>query len=248
MPARILWVGHSTVLVELDGVKLLTDPLLRRRVVHLRRVERVPAETLPEVDAVLISHLHFDHLDIPSLALLGRNLKLVVPRGAGGLVRRKRFTNVDELGAGEELHVGSLVVKGAPAVHDPRRLPVGARAEPLGFVIAGTRSVYFAGDTDVFDGMAALAPVDLALLPIWGWGPTIGPGHMSPPEAVEAARLLRASVVVPIHWGTYFPLQLARHGRPAFLDRPADEFRARMQAQAPEIEVRVLHPGQETTF
>ena len=247
MPARILWVGHSTVLVEMDGVKLLTDPLLRRRVVHLRRVDAAPA-SLPEVDAVLVSHLHFDHLDIPSLALLGRNLRLIVPRPAGRMLRRKGFSEVDELGVGEELCIGALVVRGTTAVHDPRRLPVGARAEPLGFVIEGTRSVYFAGDTDVFDDMAAFAPVDIALLPIWGWGPTIGPGHMSPREAVQAARLLRASVVVPIHWGTYFPLQLARHGRPTFLDSPADEFRAEMEAQAPGIEVRVLHPGQETTF
>jgi L-ascorbate metabolism protein UlaG (beta-lactamase superfamily) len=247
MPARILWVGHSTVLVDMDGVRLLTDPLLRRRVVHLRRVDPVPPDAIPDIDAVLVSHLHFDHLDIPSLALLGRNLRLVVPRGAGALARRKRFTEVEELGVGDELHIGSLLVRGTPAVHDPRRLPGGARAEPLGFVIEGTRSVYFAGDTDVFDDMAALAPVDVALLPIWGWGPSLGPGHMGPREAVQASQLLRPTVVVPIHWGTYFPLQLARHGRPAFLDRPAEEFRAQMESDAPQVEVRLLRPGDETT-
>lgn len=248
MPARILYVGHSTVLVELDGVRLLTDPLLRSRVVHLRRMAAVDVEPLENVDAVLVSHLHFDHLHIPSLARLGRNVSLVVPRGAGRLARRKGFTSVAELGVGEELEVGALRIRATPAAHDPRRLPLGVRADPLGFLIHGTRSVYFAGDTDLFAGMSELAPVDVALLPIWGWGPSLGPGHMDPREAAEAARLLRASAAIPIHWGTYLPLQSARHGKPAFLDRPAEEFLAAMRARAPEIDVRVLHPGEQTTF
>lgn len=248
MPLRMLYIGHSTVLVELDGTRLLTDPLLRSRVVHLRRIGDVDTRPLADVDAVLISHLHFDHLHIPSLERLGRNVSLVVPRGAKRFSRRKGFTSVTELGVAEELEIGALRVRGTPAMHDPRRLPFGTRAEPLGFLIQGTRSVYFAGDTELFDGMSELAPVDVALLPIWGWGPSLGPGHMNPDEAVEAARRLRASAVVPIHWGTYLPLQEARHGQPAFLDRPADEFLAAMQARAPEIEVRVLHPGEETTF
>ena len=248
MPARILYVGHSTVLVELDGVRLLTDPLLRSRVVHLRRIGGVDTSPLANLDAVLISHLHFDHLHIPSLARLGRNVPLVVPRGAGRLAQRKGFTSVKELGIGDELSVGALGISGTPAVHDPRRLPFGARAEPLGFLIEGTRSVYFAGDTDLFEGMSELAPIDVALLPIWGWGPSLGPGHMGPREAAQAARLLRASAAVPIHWGTYLPLQSARHGQPAFLDRPAQEFLAAVRAHAPEVDVRVLHPGEETTF
>jgi len=245
--ARIVWIGHSTVLVEMDGVRLLTDPLLRPRVIHLRRVDEVRPEDLPEVDAVLVSHLHFDHLDIPSLARLGRNTSLVVPRGAARFVRRKGFTAVEEIGVGEELRFDSLVVRATRAVHDPRRLPVGTRADAVGFVIEGTRSVYFAGDTDVFDEMAELAPVDVALLPIWGWGPSLGPGHMSPREAAQAAGLLRASVVVPIHWGTYFPLQSARHGKPEFIERPVEEFRFLMKDLAPEVEVRVLSLGEETT-
>jgi len=248
MPARILYVGHSTVLVELDGVRLLTDPLLRSRVAHLRRIGAVDIEPLANVDAVLVSHLHFDHLHIPSLARLGRNVSLVVPRGAERLTQRKGFTSVTELGVGDELDIGALRIRGTSAVHDPRRLPFGARADPLGFLIRGTRTVYFAGDTDLFEEMGEFAPVDIALLPIWGWGPSLGPGHMDPRAAAEAARLLRASVAIPIHWGTYLPLQSARHGQPAFLDRPADEFRTAMQEQAPEIDVRVLHPGEETTF
>ena len=163
--------------------------------------------SLRGVDAVLISHLHYDHLDMPSLQRLGREMPVVAPRGAGALIKRKAgVRNVTEMGVGEEIQIGALTVRAVPAAHDTGRLPFGARAEPLGYVIEGAgRSVYFAGDTDVFPGMAELAPVDVALLPIWGWGPTMGPGHMDPGRAAEAAALLGARLAIPIHWGTYYP-------------------------------------------
>jgi L-ascorbate metabolism protein UlaG (beta-lactamase superfamily) len=243
---RIVFVGHATVLVEMDGVRLLTDPLLRSRMLHLRRAGKVDERALEGIDAVLISHLHFDHLDVASLRRIGRDVPIVVPRGAGALLTRKRFGSVTELGIGEELHVGELAIRGTPALHDAARLPFGSRAEPMGYVIAGSRSVYFAGDTDVFEGMAGLGPVDVALIPIWGWGPVLGPGHMDPQVAAQAVGLIRASVVIPIHWGTYFPVQTAIRGRPAFLDGPPEEFEARVRQIAPEAEVRVLRPGEET--
>ena len=98
---RIVFLGHATVLIELDGVRLLTDPLLRRRVAHLRRqiapVDRASCHSGPS-DAVLISHMHHDHLDLPSLRLLGRDTPLLVPAGAGAWLRRRGFTRVTELG------------------------------------------------------------------------------------------------------------------------------------------------------
>ncbi len=247
--ARIVYVGHSTVLVDLDGVKLLTDPLLRPRLLHLRRAGKLDTRALRGVDAVLVSHLHFDHLDFPSLEKLGRDLPVIVPRGAAGLVRKRGFRSVSELAAGEELVVGAVTVVGTPAVHDSSRMPFGARAEPLGFTIRGSRSVYFAGDTELFDGMSELGPVDVALLPIWGWGPALGGGgHMDPREAAEAAKLLQASLVVPIHWGTYFPTHHGLRRLPAFIDAPAAEFVVHMAETAPGVEVRVLQPGEETVF
>jgi L-ascorbate metabolism protein UlaG (beta-lactamase superfamily) len=245
---RIVYVGHATVLVDLDGTQLLTDPLLRPRLLHLRRVGSVQRDTLRGVDAVLISHIHFDHLDLLSLQGLGRDVPVVVPRGAGGLVTRKGFTAVSELGVGDELRLGELAVRATPAFHDAGRIPFGSRADPVGYMIEGSRSVYFAGDTDVFDAMKALGPVDLALLPIWGWGAKLGPGHMDPRAAAEAARLLRASTVIPIHWGTYFPLHTALRGIPGFVDDPAEEFEEHVRELAPNTNVRVLHPGEETSF
>ena len=241
-----MYVGHATVLVDMEGVRLLTDPLLRPRLLHLRRAGRVDATVLRGVDAVLVSHLHFDHLDVPSLRLLGRDLPIVVPRGAGRLLRRRGFTSVRELEDGDETRVGGVTIRGTPALHDSTRRPFGARARPLGYSIRGSRSVYFAGDTDVFADMAALGPVDVALVPIWGWGPSLGAGHMNPRAAAEAVRLLQASVVVPIHWGTYFPLQSALRGIPKFLEDPAAEFTTRVREVAPDVDLRVLRPGEET--
>jgi len=243
--ARIVYVGHSTVLVEMEGVRLLTDPLLRRRLLHLRRVREVPTQALSGVDAVLISHLHFDHLDFPSLQQLGRDVPVVVPRGTRDLVEGKGFNSVTELAVGDELRVGALAIRGTPALHPAGRTPFGRRAEPMGYVIDGSSSVYFAGDTDLFDGMAALGPIDIALVPIWGWGPSLGPGHLNPRAASEAVRRTGASTAIPIHWGTYFPLHAALRGRPAFLEKPAEEFEARMREVAPDVDVHILRPGEE---
>jgi L-ascorbate metabolism protein UlaG (beta-lactamase superfamily) len=161
--------------------------------------------------------------------------------------RQAGMKNVVELRAGEELQIGASTVRAVPAEHDTGRLPFGARADPLGYVIEGAgRSVYFAGDTDVFPGMAELAPVDLALLPIWGWGPTMGPGHMDPERAAHAAALLRTPLAIPIHWGTYYPVHLGLRGAPTFLKTPPALFEQAVREQAPATEVRVLQPGAST--
>jgi len=248
--ATVQYVGHATVLVDLNGVRLLTDPLLRNRVAHLRRAARIAPDALAGVDAVLISHLHYDHLDLPSLQLLGPETPVVAPHGAGALIRRKgRVTNVLEMRAGEQIEIGAVTLRATHAEHDPGRAPFGARAEPLGYVIEGDgHSVYFAGDTDVFDGMSDLSPVDVALLPIWGWGPSLGPGHMNPQRAAQAAGLLRARLAIPIHWGTYYPIHLGLKGRPAFLATPPAVFAREVRAHAPATEVRVLLPGEETAI
>jgi L-ascorbate metabolism protein UlaG (beta-lactamase superfamily) len=248
--ASIEYVGHATVLVDLDGVRLLTDPLLRNRVTHLRRAAKVDPGALRGIDAVLISHLHYDHLDMPSLQRLGREMPIVAPRGAGAMIKRKAgVKNVLELSAGEELRIGALTVRATRAEHDAARLPFGASAEPLGYVIeGGGLSIYFAGDTDVFPGMAELGPVDVALLPIWGWGPTMGPGHMDPQRAAEAAALLQARLAIPIHWGTYYPIHLGLRGPPGFLTKPPALFEEAVRAQAPATEVRVLKPGERTNL
>jgi L-ascorbate metabolism protein UlaG (beta-lactamase superfamily) len=248
MGAQLTWLGHSTVLIDLDGVRVLTDPVFRQRVAHLRRAGRFDSDALREVDAVLISHVHYDHLDLPSLERLGKSLSLVVPRGAGNLLRRRRFEHVLELAEGENLRIGALTVRATHAEHQASRGPLRTAAASLGFVVEGSRSVYFAGDTDLFEGMADIdGDLDVALIPIWGWGPSLGPGHLDPRGAAEALQLLRPHIAVPIHWGTYYPLTAGR-GRSAFLTEPPEEFRRRAAELAPLVEVRIVPVGGSLEF
>lgn len=241
--ARVTYIGHATVLLELDGLRLLTDPVLRRRVLHLRRDAAVSAQGLGHVDAVLVSHAHWDHLDVPSLAQLGRGVRLVLPRGAGRIVRRRRFADVVEVDVGQAIQIGEVTVTATVAEHDAGRGPFGVRAAALGYLITGSKRIYFAGDTDVFPAMAELAPLDLALLPVAGWGPRLPAGHLDPSRAAEALRLLEPRSAVPIHWGTY-SLLTKRRPAPAVARAPAEEF-ARLAAElAPNVEVHVLAPGE----
>jgi L-ascorbate metabolism protein UlaG (beta-lactamase superfamily) len=242
----ITWLGHATVLVEIDGVRTLTDPVLRDRIGPLVRI--VPhVDLVGSVDCVLLSHLHADHTDLPTLRALDRSGPVLAPHPAREWLTRNGLRDVRELHPGSELGVGGLRISATAAVHDPRRRPFGPAAEPVGYVIRGSSAVYFAGDTDLFAGMAELrGAVDVALLPVWGWGSSVGAGHLDPKSAAEAAALIAPAIAIPIHWGTF---ALARPARRApNPERPAREFAELTKRYAPAIDVRVLAPGERTTL
>jgi len=232
-----------------DGTRLLTDPVLGRRVGPLVRHGAMPTAAVTEdVDAVLISHLHHDHADLASLRRLGTSMRILGPPGSRGFFEHHGFLDTTELVPGESSRVGALEVVAVEARHDGGRRRFADHPGVIGFLVRGRRRVYFAGDTDLFDGMADLDPqLDLALLPVWGWGPSIGAGHLDPERAARAATLLEPRLVVPIHWGTLYPFGLARlRGGP--LREPGPEFAARMGELAPHVETRVLSPGEGTSL
>lgn len=251
MTLTVTYAGHATVLVALDGERLLTDPVLGDRVGHLRRVARPASpELVRDLDAILISHAHADHLDPRSLRRLTAGTRVIVPRGAARWLPAELAGAAVEVRAGDRVPVGALTVRATPARHGDRRWPWGGRADPVGYVVEGSQSVYFAGDTDLFGQMAGLADdLDLALIPIAGWGPTLPPGHLDPERAAEALRRLRPRFAVPIHWGTLRPPELSPSAllglaRPhAGARDPAEAFVAHAASLAPEVEVRILHPG-----
>jgi L-ascorbate metabolism protein UlaG (beta-lactamase superfamily) len=246
VPSRITYLGHATTLLEVDGVRVLTDPLLRSRVAHLRRRGEPPPPRLYESpDLVLISHGHADHLDPASLRLVGRDTTVLVPRGLARALRRRGFGDVRELGVEEGIEVGPVTITALPAIHDGRRFPIGRRVSALGYLIEGGARTYFAGDTDLFEGMGEIGSgLDLALLPVAGWGPRVGAGHLDPDRASRAAAVLQPRVAVPIHWGTLAVGFRARAGD----DRPAREFEELARVRAPGVDVRVLKPGRSTSI
>jgi L-ascorbate metabolism protein UlaG (beta-lactamase superfamily) len=235
----LTWLGHSTVVIDLAGTRVVTDPVLRGRVWHLRREAAVAETAVGHLDAILVSHSHYDHLDLGSLDRLDRNLPVVVPRGVGGLVRRRGFARAVELDVGEELALGAIRIRATHAKHESSRGPFSPNAPSLGYVVEGGARIYFAGDTELFPEMRHLGPVDVALLPVAGWGPRLGAGHLDPAGAAEALRLLHPKVALPIHWGT---LRRIFAERPD--DRAAREFVRIAQQVAPEVDVRLLSIGE----
>jgi len=243
---RLTFVGHATTLIRLGETTILTDPFLRRGVGPLRRHAPAPdREALHPTDLVVVSHLHRDHLDLPSLRRLGRHTTVVVPRGAGPLASRATKGEVIELSLGDSTSVAEVTVSAVPALHDNRRDRWGgAEADPVGYVLeSNRRRVYFAGDTDLYPEMSDLQPLDLALLPVWGWGSSIGEGHLDPARAAVALQRLRPRLAVPIHWGTFYPLGLKRL-RPEPLKDPPHVFERLAERAAPDVVVRVLAPGE----
>ena len=242
---RVTFLGHSTLLLEVDDLRILTDPLLREGMGPIRRqVRAVLPELFADLDAVFVSHGHHDHLDLPSLRAIPGRPTVIVPRGLGRLVAREVLGPVEEVEPGDRLSIDRVHFEVVPAAHSGRREPLGPTGPALGCVVRGSCRIYFPGDTDLFAGMAALAgSLDAALLPVWGWGPTIGPGHMDPERAAQAAALLQPRIAVPIHWGTFYPAGLRRL-RPAPLAAPGPMFAEAVARLAPGIAVRVLAPGE----
>ncbi|MET0188624.1 MAG: MBL fold metallo-hydrolase [Pseudonocardia sediminis] len=253
------FLGHSTVRLRMGGRVVLTDPVLTPRIGPLRRVvPGVAAEDVRDVDLVLISHLHADHLHLGSLRMLPRDTRVVVPRGAGAWLRGKGLPRIEELGVGEQRDFGGLRVTGVPADHSGHRwgprLTTGPQSSAMGHLLeADGLRVYLSGDTGLFDGMddiAAMGRIDVAALPVWGWGPNLGPGHLDPAGAADAVARLGVRVAVPVHWGTLAVTGLPGMPGPVgskmrrLLVAPPYEFAAAVAAAGHPTAVLVVPPGE----
>jgi len=252
--ATVTWIGHSTVLVQLDGVSFLTDPTWADRTgpfggligVVRYTPPGIPFEALPRIDFVLISHDHYDHLDEPTVRRLARtfNPRFVVPLGIKAWLGDRGITNTVELNWGESVMVAGLRIVCTPAQHGSgRTLADQGRRLWASWAVLGSKRFYFAGDTGYYrhfkDIGDALGPFDLAALPIGSYTPRAlaHPVHISPEEAVQASLELRAAKFLGIHWGTF---ALARE--------PYDEPPKRIAAEVSRLNldaesVWILNPG-----
>lgn len=208
------WLGHATVLLNLFGTWVLTDPVLEHRIGLGRGIVKLGprrlvqpalrARELPPVDLVLLSHAHMDHTDLGTLRSIPRRVRVVVQPGNRDLVRR--FHAVDELAWGETIQVGDLEIESVPVRHWGARMVTDRHRGYGGYLLrkAG-RTVLFGGDTaytDLFSGLRERGPVDLAILPIGAYDPWVT-SHASPEEAWRMFRALGGDYVLPIHHSTF---------------------------------------------
>lgn len=259
---RVTWLGHSTVLIEIDGFRVLTDPVFSERASPFswlgpRRLTPFPMDParLPHIDAVLISHNHHDHLDVSSLRLLARQPggapRVLVPLGDDGWLREDGIANVQALDWWEHVDLGPARITFVPAQHWSRHITRRGRNDSLwgGHVLqVGKVSVYHAGDTGYGPDFKAigdrLGPFTLALLPIGAYQPRwlTRRQHIDPAEAVQAHRDLRASQSLGVHWGSFVlsdePLQ----------QPPADLAEVRRAAGLPEDAVMTWAIGETRSW
>jgi L-ascorbate metabolism protein UlaG (beta-lactamase superfamily) len=248
---HITWYGHASVLVEIEGARVLFDPVWSDRVspstrVGPKRLHRapVPLDQLPPVDAIVISHDHYDHLDLPSVRTLVRTQKapFLVPLGIGAHLERWKVPadRIIELDWDESAEIGALRLTATEAQHFSGRGFSRDGTLWASWVVAGpTRRVFYTGDTGYFDGFAAIGeqhgPFDAALVQIGAYDPMWPDIHMTPEEGVATHLDVHAHVLIPVHWATF---NLALHAWSEPVDRLWREAKAR------DVTLAVPRPGE----
>ncbi len=248
---RVTWLGHATALLEIDGARIVTDPVWSERVspsewIGPRRffAPPLPLEELPPIDAVVVSHDHYDHLDMRTIeALAERDARFLVPLGVGAHLEAWGVppSRIDELDWDESRLVGGVTATLAPARHFSGRGLRDRDATLWGsWVIAGNdHSVYYSGDSGYSDGFreigAAYGPFDAALMSLASYGPTWPHVHMTPEELVRAHVEIRGGVFIPVHWATF---------NLAFHDWNEPILRATAAAAALGVKVLAPRPGE----
>jgi N-acyl-phosphatidylethanolamine-hydrolysing phospholipase D len=235
----VTWIGHSTLLVQMEHLTFLTDPIWSDTPspVPFWGPSRFVApgialENLPAIDFVVISHNHYDHLDLPTLEALAQrdaDTRFLVPLGNGALLRKRGIERVEEFDWGETTQHEGVTIHCLPAQHwSKRSLTDDHKALWSSWAVTGSgRRFYFAGDTGYFDGFVqiglALGPFDLAAMPIGAYEPSamMHESHMNPEEAIQATLDLRARRAVAMHFGTF-----------DLSDEPLDEPLRRFKAAA----------------
>lgn len=251
---RVTWLGHSTTLIEIDGVRVLTDPVWGPRASPLalagpKRFQPVPValREMPPVDLVIISHDHYDHLDYPTIrALVKSNVPFVTSLGVGAHLEgwgipAERITELDWWES-HDLPAGGVRVTATPSQHFSGRTPK-TRNTTLwsSFVVRSARHcVFFSGDTglttEYTDIRERLGPFDLVMLEVGAWDASWGDMHLGPENALKAAELLSSGAFLPIHWGTF---RLGMHA----WDQPAEVLYERsLKSRIPLVMPRLGEP------
>jgi L-ascorbate metabolism protein UlaG (beta-lactamase superfamily) len=204
----VTWLGHATVVLDVDGTRLVCDPLLKSHAGILRRRTATPdPASWAGASAVLLSHLHLDHAHLGSLRMLAGVPVVTAVDNARWVRRKGLLAQVPDEEGWTPVGDGGVEVRLTPAVHHSRPMPHRPNAATGHLVRSSSGVVWVAGDTGLFPGLVDLprlagAPVDGAIVPVGGWGPRLSAGHLGPEEAAEACRTVGARWAVPYHWKT----------------------------------------------
>jgi len=207
---RITWIGHASFFLQFAGYSVIVDPNWANWHGPVKRQRRpgLRLSDVPEVDLVLVTHAHFDHLHKPSLRILQAREGIVVPRGSAKLVKRLGFPAIHEMTVWDSLHFDQLEVIHTPSHHWGARFLHDIHRNYGGYIVrTGGKSVFHCGDSAYFDGFTEIGrrhPIDVALMPIGAYEAPSGRNvHMNPEEAVRAFADLGAKVLIPMHYATF---------------------------------------------
>lgn len=247
----ITWIGHSSFLIQLGGVNILTDPVFAKRMGLQKRLTKpgLEANELPDIDIVLISHGHYDHLDFPSLRKIKGNPTFYVPSGLKPLFQKKGYQHVHEANWWDNFSEGDLSISFVPAQHWTKRSLLDTNTSHWGGWIVEDKvlphSVYFVGDTGYFRGFKEIEKrfeLDVVLMPIGAYEPEwfMSISHINPEDAVKAFLELNGKTFIPMHYGAF---RLADDTGPEALERLENEWK---RLGLPPEKLCVLKVGETT--
>lgn len=246
MKNSITFIGHSTFLINLNKTKILTDPIFSNRIKIIKRINPpgFKISELPKIDLILISHGHYDHFDIPSLKNFPRYIPIIVPKGIILILKRLGFENVNVMEPWQEIFIGKTKITAVPAKHFKGRSPIHPFIKYQGYVIENKKTVYFSGDTGFFESFKEIGnkfKIDIVILPIGAYKPdSFRENHMSPEDALDAFKILKAKKLIPCHWGAF-----------KLSDEPIDEPPKRLLTFAKRKKIKnvfLLNPRQKIIF
>jgi len=244
----LTWIGHASFLLQTQGVNILIDPNWAKWLKVIKRIKHpgIQLHDLPEIDLVLVTHAHFDHLDRKTLRKVAEDQPIVVPFEVGNLVHDLGFRSVHELHYWESFQHGPVKITLTPCHHWGARMLHDSHRGFGGFIVeAGGRTIYHCGDTAYFDGFKEIGErfaIDVALLPIGAYDPPSGREvHMNPEEALQAFLDLKARQMVPMHYGTF---RLSYEP----MDEPPQRLRRHAEKQGLAERISFMTEGQAAVF
>lgn len=200
-----LWLGHATVLLNINGITILTDPVLCNYLGYMKRLVKVPINiTDYHVDYILLSHGHTDHIHFPSLRKVNKDAVVIVPTVYKRLVKHLGFKNVYKISPGETFEDDNLKIESIEAIHDGRRFYIGNFTESNSYLIkCKDKTVFYAGDTAYTENFNNIKS-DIALMPVGCYTPErFSVMHCSPEESFKMFKKMDSPVMLPIHYRTF---------------------------------------------